>query len=74
MKLFVLSSGALCKCLEKEGFKQIRQKGSHRFYRHPDGKITVVPMHSNKEIKRSLLRGILNEIKMSRDDFFKKYK
>lgn len=74
MKIPLLSSKALCRFLEKEGFKQIRQKGSHRFYRHPDGRTTVVPMHSNKQIKRSLLRGILNEIRMSRDDFFRKYK
>ena len=59
---------------EKEGFKSIRQKGSHIFYRHTDGRITVVPMHNKKDIKISLLRGILNEIRMTREDFFKKFK
>jgi len=44
--------------------------GSHRFFRHSDGRTTVVPIHSNKDIKRGLLRGILNEIKMSREEFF----
>ena len=74
MKLPVLSSKEVCKFLEKEGFQAIRQKGSHRFYRHSDGRTTVVPMHSGKDIKRSLLKGILNEIRMSREEFFKKYK
>lgn len=71
MKLPLLSSKELCKFLEKEGFECIRQKGSHKFYRHPDGRTTVVPMHSNKDIKRSLLRAILNEIRITREEFFK---
>lgn len=74
MKLPLLSSKELCKFLEKEGFEFIRQKGSHRFYRHSNGRTTVVPMHSNKDIKRGLLKGILNEIRMTREEFFKKYK
>ncbi len=74
MKLPLLSSKELCKFLEKEGFIFIRQKGSHRFYRHSDGRTTVVPMHSNKDIKRSLLKGILDEIQMNREEFMKKYK
>ena len=74
MKLPLLSSKELCKFLEKEGFKSIRQKGSHIFYRHPDGRTTVIPIHNKKDIKRSLLREILNEIRMTREEFFKKYK
>ncbi len=74
MKLPLLSSRELCRFLEKEGFECIRQKGSHKFYRHPDGRTTVVPMHFNKDIKRGLLKGILDEIQMSREEFFKKLK
>jgi len=74
MKLPILSTNELCKFLEKEGFRAIRQKGSHRFYRHKDGRTTVVPIHSNKDIKRGLLRGILNEIKISRKEFFERYR
>ena len=74
MKLPLLSSKELCRFLEREGFQFIRQKGSHRFYRHTDGRTTVVPMHNNKEIKRGLLKGILDEIRMNREDFFKRYK
>ena len=74
MKLPMLSSKEVCKFLEKEGFQAIRQKGSHRFYRHLDGRTTVVPMHSGKDIKRGLLKGMLDEIRISREEFFKKYK
>jgi predicted RNA binding protein YcfA (HicA-like mRNA interferase family) len=27
------------------GFKPVRQKGSHVFYRHPDGRTTTAPNH-----------------------------
>ena len=72
MKLPILSSREICKFLEKEGFQAIRQKGSHCFYRHPDGRTTVVPIHNNKPIGRGLLLGILKEIKMEREEFLKK--
>jgi len=50
----------------------LRQKGSHRFYRHPDGRTTLVPIHANKEIGWGLLHAILKEIKMSREEFFER--
>ncbi|MDO8656922.1 MAG: type II toxin-antitoxin system HicA family toxin [Nanoarchaeota archaeon] len=73
MKIPLLSSKEVCKFLEKEGFEFIRQKGSHRFYRHSDGRTTVVPVHTNRDIKRGLLKGILDEIQMSREEFFQKF-
>lgn len=73
MKLPILTSKELCKFLEKEGFLPIRQKGSHRFYQHPDGRTTLAPI-SSKPISRGLLSGILDEIQMDRNEFFKKYK
>jgi predicted RNA binding protein YcfA (HicA-like mRNA interferase family) len=60
--------------LEKEGFLFIRQRGSHCFYQHPDGRTTTVPVHPGKDIKRALLQVILNEIHVSREEFFKKWR
>jgi len=74
MKLPILPSRKLCRFLEKEGFVAIRQKGSHKFYKHPDGRTTIVPIHPGKDIKRTLLKGILDEIRMTRNEFFEKYK
>ena len=74
MKLPLLSSKEVCKFLEKEGFECLRQKGSHCFYRHPDGRTTVVPIHSNRDIKRGLLKAILDEIQMSREEFFSRFR
>ena len=64
----------MCKFLEKEGFVMLRQKGSHRFYQHPDGRTVVVPVHSNKDIGKGLLKAILDEISMDREEFFDKLK
>lgn len=57
--------------LGKLGFQEIRQKGSHKYFKHPDGRATVVPMHGNRDIGRGLLRKILNEIELSREEFLK---
>lgn len=74
MKLPLLSSREVCRFLEKEGFEAIRQKGSHRFYEHPDGRTTVVPVHANRDISRGLLKGILDEIGLTREEFFQKFR
>ena len=70
-KLPLLSAKELIKTLNKLGFEPIRQKGSHIYLRHMDGRNTVVPLHSGKEIGRGLLKRILNEIDVSREDFIK---
>jgi predicted RNA binding protein YcfA (HicA-like mRNA interferase family) len=50
------------------GFKPVRKKGSHVFYRHPDGRTTTVPFHSGRDIARPLLREILKDIELTPDD------
>ena len=58
----------MCKLLENDEFIAIKQKGSHRFYKHIDGRTTVVPMHST-DLDRTLIRKILKDIDMSIDDY-----
>ncbi len=70
-KLVTVPGRKLCKILEKLGFEKIHQRGSHIRYKHPDGRITVVPVHSNEEIGKGLLREILNQIKLSKEDYEK---
>ena len=69
MKLVPISGKKLCKILEKMGFEKIHGKGSHVRYRHPDGRRTVVPVHANEEIGISLLREILRQVKLSREEY-----
>lgn len=61
----------LIKILNDLGFIKRRQKGSHIFLLHPDGRTTVVPVHPSKQIGRGLLRSILHEIKISPEEFKK---
>ncbi|MCB4791856.1 MAG: type II toxin-antitoxin system HicA family toxin [Elusimicrobia bacterium] len=49
----------------------IRQKGSHTFWEHNDGRCTVVPIHKGKDIGRGLLKSILNDIDIETENFFK---
>jgi len=46
-KLRIITSDGMFKLLVDLGFTLVRQKGSHRFYRHDNGRTTVVPMHAN---------------------------
>ncbi len=55
--------------LAKLGFIVVRQKGSHRQYRHPDGRGTTVPFHAGRDISPILLRQIVKDIGLSINDF-----
>ncbi|MBI4143463.1 type II toxin-antitoxin system HicA family toxin [Candidatus Woesearchaeota archaeon] len=48
-KLPLLTAKELIKILNKLGFDLIRQKGSHVYLKHKDGRSTVVPLHAGKE-------------------------
>ncbi len=61
----------LIKIFRKIGFIERRQKGSHLFLSHEDGRTTVVPVHPSKSIGIGLLRSILRDIKLSPEDFGK---
>jgi predicted RNA binding protein YcfA (HicA-like mRNA interferase family) len=71
VKLPLLSSQELIKILKRLGFAELRQRGSHKYLKHPDGRTTVVPVHSGRDIDRKLLKRILNEIDMSNEEFMK---
>lgn len=64
MKLIPLNPSKVIKILKKLGFEPIRQKGSHIFFKHPDGRCTVVPFHKGEEIGKGLLKKILQDIEM----------
>jgi predicted RNA binding protein YcfA (HicA-like mRNA interferase family) len=57
------------KLLLRLGFEVVRQKGSHVFYRHPDGRTTTVPHHPGRDLARPLVREILREIDLTPDQF-----
>ena len=71
-KLPRLSGKELIKILSKNGFKPIRQRGSHVFLVKDTSEkrlTTVVPMH--KEIDKGTLLEIIRQYGMKREDFIK---
>ncbi len=68
-KLVLISGRRMCKLLEKVGFSKIHQTGSHVRFKHPDGRMTVVPVHGDEELGKGLLNEILKQCKISRDEY-----
>ena len=55
--------------LERLGFAEVRQRGSHKQFRHADGRATTVPMHAGRDISPILLRQICRDIGMAAEEF-----
>jgi len=65
----VLKPREVVALLGKCGFAEVRQRGSHRQFRHPDGRGTTVPFHQGRDISPTLLRQIAKDIGVSVEDF-----
>ncbi len=65
----ILNARQIIVALEKAGFEIIRQKGSHVRLRHPDGRVVTVPVHKGQDIGRGLLRKILRDADLTREEF-----
>jgi len=69
-RLPLLTAKELIKILLKIGFELKRQKGSHKFFQHNDGRTTVIPDHGTEQIDRGLLSKIIKQdLMMSIDEF-----
>ena len=71
-KLPLMTAREVAKILGKLGFECKRQRGSHMFFEHPDGRTTVVPNHPGEKIDRNLLNKIVkHDLQMTREEFLK---
>ena len=71
-KLPLLSANELIKILKKLGFDLKRQRGSHMFFAHSDGRTTIIPNHPGEKIDRGLLNKIIkHDLRINRDEFLK---
>ena len=64
----VLSPREVVAHLESLGFAEVRQRGSHKQFRHPDGRCTTVPFHRARDISPALLRRIAADIHLTVDE------
>ena len=61
----VLKPREVMALLERLGFVGVRQRGSHRQFRHADGRGTSVPFHPGRDISPTLLRKIARDIEIT---------
>lgn len=59
----------LIKLLTKQGFRVVRQRGSHVRLEHADGRKTTVSVHSGEMVGRGLLRKILHDVNLTPEQF-----
>lgn len=60
----------LLKILQEFGFVIVRQKGSHVFLAHTDGRTTLIPLHRGEDVGRGLLRSIIRQTGIPLERFF----
>jgi predicted RNA binding protein YcfA (HicA-like mRNA interferase family) len=65
----VLKPQEVVRILESIGFIEVRQKGSHKQFRHPDGRATTVPFHKGRDISPRLLRQIASDVNLTVEEF-----
>ena len=70
-KLPALTGEQVVRALSKAGFQVLRQKGSHVYLKHADGRATVVPVHKGESVGKGLLRKIMLDTELSREEFLK---
>ena len=67
-KLPVLKPTEVVTRLVALGFEEVRQKGSHKQFRHVDGRCTTVPFHRGRDISPILLRQIARDIQITPEE------
>jgi len=55
------------------GFQKVRQKGSHTFYRHPDGRVTTIPHHKGKNLAVPFNQGNFKRNKNQREGIYRNF-
>ncbi len=74
-QLPVISGKDFVKFLQTLGFIVVRINGSHHRLKHPDGRVTTVPVHKNEELPKGLMRKIIREdMDMDLEEFLTLYK
>ena len=68
----MLTARELIIILLQLGFELKRQRGSHKFFQHKDGRTTVIPDHGTEQIDRGLLNKIIKQdLMITIEDFLK---
>ncbi|MBW6535415.1 MAG: type II toxin-antitoxin system HicA family toxin [Mariniphaga sp.] len=60
-QLPIISGKDFIKFLLSVGFSIVRINGSHHRLKHPDGRVTTIPVHTNQDLPKGLIRKIIRE-------------
>ena len=62
----------MLKLLERCGFEITRIKGSHHFLKNKNkGLVTTVPVHNNEDLGTRMIKDILSDVEMSKEEYEK---
>jgi predicted RNA binding protein YcfA (HicA-like mRNA interferase family) len=67
----VLKPKEVASILVSLGFIEVRQKGSHKQFRHADGRFTTIPFHLGRDISPILLRQIAKDIGLTIEELIR---
>jgi predicted RNA binding protein YcfA (HicA-like mRNA interferase family) len=62
------SAREILRRLLKAGFVEVRQSGSHKVLRHPDGRLTYVAMHPG-DVPTGTFRAMLKQARLTQEEF-----
>ena len=68
-RLRLVPARRMIRFLKSLGFSQIRRRGSHRFFAHPDGRPATIPDHRGEDLGRGLIRSILRDVDVTPEEF-----
>jgi predicted RNA binding protein YcfA (HicA-like mRNA interferase family) len=68
-KMPTITATTMIEFLSSHGFEQVRQNGSHKFFKHPDGRTATVPDHKGDDLGRGITKKILTDAEMTREYF-----
>jgi len=67
----ILKPNEVIAILNRLGFSEVRQRGSHKQFRDAAGRCTTVLFHQGRDISPILLRQIAKDIGLALDEFLK---
>ena len=68
-RLPTLKPDEVLRRLQRAGFEVDHVTGSHHILRHEDGRRTVVPYHRGRDLKRGVLKAILQQAGLTAEAF-----
>ncbi len=69
IRLPTVNARTMIRFLHDLGFKETRSKGSHFFFRHPDGRFVTMAVHKGEDLGRGITNKILHDAEVTRKEF-----